>query len=55
MVNMDIKENLPYRMHWVGYIITMLCAPFYGTTRLNGSIGVGAMFLNLRMLSKKRN
>ncbi|MGC2574112.1 MAG: hypothetical protein WA364_21570, partial [Candidatus Nitrosopolaris sp.] len=46
---MDIKEKLPYRMHWVGCIITMLCAPFYVQP---GSRGVGAMFLNLRMLSK---
>jgi len=43
VVNMDIKEG------WVGCIITMLCAPFYVQP---GSRGVGAMFLNLRMLSK---
>ena len=50
------RETPPYGTHWVGCVIPLLCcAILWYKTRLNGSRGVGAVFLNLRMLSKKRN
>jgi len=48
------RETPPYGTHWVGCVIPLLCcAILWHRTRLNGSRGVGAVFLNLRMLSKR--
>src|SRR5215469_5013477 len=50
------RETPPLWNALGGMCYTLLCcAILWYKTRLNGSRGVGAVFPNLRMLSKKRN